>query len=127
MNSSAVATTTTTRATRRDSPAGGISSGRSSIRALARGPDYGAKNIVVIGSGATAVTACAGWRTRALHRHDAAALTHLPSCRSQTDGIAEKLNLAAGDHGLHRVRWNVLRLAPCTALRSWPRRMRKMF
>lgn len=93
--------------------------------------DYDAKNIVVIGSGATAVTL-----VPALADSGAKHVTMLQ--RSPTyivsqpdrDGIAEKLNRWLPETMAYTaVRWkNVLRQAAVySACQKWPRRMRKMF
>ncbi len=63
--------------------------------------DYDAKNIVVIGSGATAVTLVPALAR--LGRHvTMPALTHLHRVAADRDGIAEAQPLAAGDYGSPR-------------------------
>ncbi|WP_158019411.1 flavin-containing monooxygenase [Mycobacterium basiliense] len=93
--------------------------------------DYKDKNIVVIGSGATAVTL-----VPALANSGAKHVTMLQRSptyivsQPERDGIAEKLNrLLPEKMAYAAVRWkNVLRQAAVYgACRKWPRRMRKTF
>ncbi len=71
---------------------------------LAEDLDYDAKNIVVIGSGTTAVTLCRHWRTRSA-KH-VTMLQRSPTyivSQPDRDGIAKaQPRPAAGDHGFHR-------------------------
>ncbi|MHA7648834.1 flavin-containing monooxygenase [Mycobacterium sp. ML4] len=93
--------------------------------------DYQGKNVVVIGSGATAVTL-----VPALANSGAKHVTMLQRSptyivsQPETDGVADKLNRWLPERAAYTaIRWkNVLRQAAVYgACQKWPRRMRKMF
>ena len=94
--SRAAATTTTTRATRRSSPAPTTSTARSSTRSTGRRiSTTQGKNIVVIGSGATAVTLIPALdRFGRRSRHDAAALTDVHRLAAGVDPFTVRMNKA---------------------------------